>query len=250
MIKSGTKLTTDKIVIILIKLLKILKYIHKLNPPVIHRDINPENIIINKSKEIYLIDFDSTACLVKDNLSSEEIFEGTIGYSPDKLYHGKALPQTDIYSLGMTIIFLLTGKNPNEIEFLNNKPNYKNYVHIPPHRSVIIDKMIEPDFSQRIKCTDNVLKALSKNYKVEDKEKPVHKINIDAKEKNEHGVTTLMTEVMNNNYEMSKLLIENGADVNAPDKKGKTPLIWAADYSDAHMTKLLIDAGGSKLTAL
>ena len=49
----------------------------------------------------------------------------------------------------MTVIFLLTGKNPHEIEYEENKPDYKKYTDIPEHFSALLDMMTEPNPQKR-----------------------------------------------------------------------------------------------------
>ena len=94
----------------------ILIYLHEQQPPVIHRDIKPQNIIIGKDGKPVLIDFD-TARTFKNESDSDTRFLGTKGYAPPEQY---GFTQTDcradIYSFGVLLRFLLTDsvrENPN-----------------------------------------------------------------------------------------------------------------------------------------
>lgn len=86
-----------------------VELIHALRPtPLIHRDINPNNIIINKGNA-YLIDF-GIARVYDTTQQADTHNWGTKGYiAPEQIGYGKSVPQSDIYSLAATILFALTG---------------------------------------------------------------------------------------------------------------------------------------------
>ncbi len=100
-------------------LLKILDYLHSQNPPVIHRDLKPSNILIaNRSShhagDVYLVDFGSVQNLGHRDGGTMTIV-GTYGYMPPEQFGGKAVPASDLYSLGATLIYLVTGKHPADL---------------------------------------------------------------------------------------------------------------------------------------
>ncbi|MGF1492308.1 MAG: protein kinase [Microcoleaceae cyanobacterium] len=104
-----------KIIALLSDLLPVLDFIHQ--HQVIHRDIKPENIIRRKSdQKLVLVDFGGAKY-------SEDLFHpktgtliGTIGYAPlEQIRAGKAYPSSDLYSLGMTCLHLLTQVAPNDL---------------------------------------------------------------------------------------------------------------------------------------
>jgi len=89
-----------------------LEYLHDRKPPIIYRDLKPGNILITPEGNIRLIDLGI----------AEEAGEGagklpalgTKGYAPPEQYAGFGDARSDIYSLGATMIYLLTGKSPAE----------------------------------------------------------------------------------------------------------------------------------------
>jgi len=82
LIMSGHRFSNSEIIDILMNLLEILVYIHNLKPAVIHRDINPKNIIITKEGTVFLVDFGAVGSIVRDaqTAGSSNTFVGTIGY--------------------------------------------------------------------------------------------------------------------------------------------------------------------------
>lgn len=92
-----------------IQLCDILSELHGLNPPVIHRDVKPSNIIINPNGILTLLDFNA-ARLDTQNKSEDTRLIGTKGYAaPEQYGFGTSDARTDIYGIGMLMIALLTG---------------------------------------------------------------------------------------------------------------------------------------------
>ncbi len=161
LIKSGKRFTPQEAAAILSSLLETLRYLHGLHPPVIHRDINPKNIILTADNKPYLVDFGAVG-LVKNTVAAarSDTFVGTIGYiAPEQLY-GKASPASDLYSLGVTMLFLLTGNEPFQFELKNLKIDFNHQAEIPYNLGRIISQLIEPNTSDRYVRTAEVLADL------------------------------------------------------------------------------------------
>ena len=87
----------------------ILDFLHAQNPPVIHRDIKPQNIILRPDGSIGLTDF-GIARTYKEGYDSDTHYYGTMPYAPPEQYgYSQSSPQTDIYALGIVLIYLATG---------------------------------------------------------------------------------------------------------------------------------------------
>jgi serine/threonine protein kinase, bacterial len=105
---------------LLADILPILEYIH--DRKIIHRDIKPDNIIMrNRDNKPVLIDFGAVRELMGTVISSQgsptsSIVIGTPGYMPSEQAAGRPIYSSDLYSLGITAIYLLTGKQPQELE--------------------------------------------------------------------------------------------------------------------------------------
>lgn len=95
-----------------IQIAEILDYLHKLNPPIVHRDLTPDNLVLEASGNVALIDFGAANEFIG---TATGTLVGKQSYiSPDQ-FRGKATPVSDLYSLGATMFFLLTGKDPEAL---------------------------------------------------------------------------------------------------------------------------------------
>ncbi|MFA7337727.1 MAG: serine/threonine-protein kinase [Candidatus Obscuribacterales bacterium] len=87
----------------------VLHYLHSHDPPVIYRDLKPSNVMIDTKDNVKLVDF-GIARLYQDDGDNTHVVSQ--GYSPPEQYWGGADPRSDIYALGATMYFLLTGQEP------------------------------------------------------------------------------------------------------------------------------------------
>jgi serine/threonine protein kinase len=92
---------------------KILTYLHGRIPPLIHRDIKPANIICRSDGSYALVDFGSVRDSLK--LAGGSTVVGTFGFMAPEQFQGRALPVSDVYGVGATIVSLLAGKPPEEL---------------------------------------------------------------------------------------------------------------------------------------
>lgn len=90
----------------------ILNYLHSQEPQVVHRDFTPENLILRNDGVLKLIDF-NVARQVESNATGSVV--GKPAYLPPEQFRGQPVSQSDIYGMGATLSFLLTGKEPEPI---------------------------------------------------------------------------------------------------------------------------------------
>lgn len=108
----------DEVKQIGLSLLDILVYLQSLNPPVIHRDIKPENILIDRDSKVYLVDF-GFAKLTDGELGVSSVVKGTPGFMPiEQLYNRELTLSSDLYSLGVTLVCLLTNTRSADVNKL------------------------------------------------------------------------------------------------------------------------------------
>ena len=106
-----TEMEVEKIIL---DLCKCLKALHDMNPPIICRDLKPQNIIRTNRKEIKLIDFD-IARAYQPGKRQDTVIMGTEGYAaPEQFGFGQTDARTDIYGLGVLWNYLLIQKFPTE----------------------------------------------------------------------------------------------------------------------------------------
>jgi serine/threonine protein kinase len=174
LIESGKRFSYIELENLMLQVLEILEYLHNLIPPIIHRDINPNNIILKDNKEVYLVDF-GTVKQIKSNVDAESntTFVGTYGYVPIEQLRGEAYPQSDIYALGMTAIKMLTGKNPGKFELKDLKPDYiQNRSMTSLDR--VINMMIEPDMNKRPSSAKQVIELIKSNNRTVQNHRSLH----------------------------------------------------------------------------
>ncbi len=92
---------------------EILIYLHSQDPPVMHRDLTPDNLVLRVDGQLVLIDFGAANAFVG---TATGTMVGKQSYMPPEQLRGKSVPQSDIYALGCTCYFLLTGRDPTPLE--------------------------------------------------------------------------------------------------------------------------------------
>ena len=159
-VKSGWRATEAEIKDIAIQLLSILSYLYLQQPPIVHRDIKPENIIRDSEGKIYLVDFGAVRQAYFTTMTGGNTVAGTFGYIAPEQFYGKAIPQSDLYSLGATILYLLTHTCPTEFTTDGLKIKFQDKVNISDRLYNWLEKMLEPEAEQRFSSADNALAAL------------------------------------------------------------------------------------------
>src|SRR5271169_5437363 len=107
---AGGKLSEGEVIDVALQVLDTLEYLHNLEPPVIYRDLKPSNVMLTPSGQVKLIDF-GIARLFQPLSNATMI--GTQGYAPPEQYRGKAETRSDLYALGATMHYALSGRDPS-----------------------------------------------------------------------------------------------------------------------------------------
>jgi serine/threonine protein kinase len=97
------------------QILNVLSYLHELTPPVVHRDIKPQNLICRTNGAITIVDFGAVQDVYRNTIAGGSTFVGTYGYMAPEQFRGQASCASDLYGLGATLLFLLTHRSPAEL---------------------------------------------------------------------------------------------------------------------------------------
>ena len=159
--------SSEQIQELLIGLLPILAFIHERR--IIHRDIKPDNIILrNSDGKPVLIDFgiikEAMGTVVNpDGRSAYSIALGTPGYMSSEQAAGRPVYSSDLYSLGLTAIFLLTGKTPQYLESDSRTGEIlwrKEAPQVSAQLANVLDKSIHFHPRDRFASAEEMLMAL------------------------------------------------------------------------------------------
>ncbi|WP_373540635.1 SUMF1/EgtB/PvdO family nonheme iron enzyme [Chamaesiphon sp.] len=158
----------DRIKELLLSLLPVLDFLHHQSPPIIHRDIKPANIIRRQGdRELVLVDFGAAKQATQTMLAKTGTVIGSPEYVSPEQVRGKPTFASDIYSLGVTCIYLLTQVSPFDLFDLSQDAwVWRDYLVDNPvdDRLVkVLDKMINNALSQRYQSAAAVLAALAEN---------------------------------------------------------------------------------------
>ena len=136
-LEQGRRFTEDETRALMLKICDILNDLHtQYSPPLIHRDINPSNILCKlpetddpkawQELQPYLIDFGAVANASSN--SDKSTIAGTVGYMAPEQNFGECLPQTDLYALGATALHMLTGKPPYDMDYETYSLKFEPYL--------------------------------------------------------------------------------------------------------------------------
>ena len=158
-------LTLAEIKIIITNILEILVYLQQQTPPIIHCDLKPANILVDDRLNVYVVDF-GFASLANQEISGSSVFKGTPGFIPPEQAIAPS-PASDLYSLGVTIICLLTGKTALDLQQLvtADNPYQLKFKPLLPHLNQKfvrwLEKMVQPKLKDRFASATEALTALN-----------------------------------------------------------------------------------------
>jgi len=149
-------------------LLAILMYLHEQNQPVIHRDIKPSNILLhsragNSAGQVYLVDFGSVQNQAA-KFGGTITVVGTYGYMAPEQFGGRSVPASDLYGLGATLIYLVTGLHPAELPQQDLRIQFADRAgQLNPNLIDWLEWMTEPSLEKRLSSAEEALRSLDEN---------------------------------------------------------------------------------------
>jgi serine/threonine-protein kinase len=155
-VQQSSKLSESSVKAILVEILPVLEYVH--SKGIVHRDIKPDNILLRQADaKPVLIDFGAvkeTMGTVMSNSGNESrsIVIGTPGFMPSEQAVGRPVFASDLYSLGLTAIYLLAGKSPQDLttDPTTGEILWRQFAPtVTPTLAGILDKAIHPSARDR-----------------------------------------------------------------------------------------------------
>lgn len=159
-ISEGQGLPEDFCYLVAVQVLQILHYLHTRMPPVVHRDIKPSNLLLDENGCVYLIDFGGVQEVLPLQAGGGSTIIGTYGYMAPEQYGGRAVPQTDLYGLGATLIHLLTGLRPDQLPNPDMLIDFHPFVSCSERFANWVEQLILPSLEQRFYSAKEALEVL------------------------------------------------------------------------------------------
>ncbi len=164
-IEREGKLSENAVRQILSDLLQVLDFVH--SQGAIHRDLKPDNIILRQDGKPVLIDFGAVKEAIANPVNpANSIAIGTPGFMPPEQGAGRPTFASDLYSLGLTAVYLLTGKWPQE--FTTDPQTgeilwQQQVTGINPSLAAVLDRAIQYSPNHRYTTAREMLNALNAN---------------------------------------------------------------------------------------
>ncbi|WP_017651440.1 serine/threonine protein kinase [Fortiea contorta] len=166
-LQNGRTFTEIEIKQIAQAVLEILAYLHGLHPPVIHRDLKPSNILLgersgNNIGQVFLVDFGAVQTVLATEGATRTVV-GTYGYMPPEQFGGRTVPASDLYSLGATLIYLVTGIHPADLPQKDFRIQFEHLADVSPSFRNWLQRMVEPNLERRLHSAVAALSALEQS---------------------------------------------------------------------------------------
>jgi hypothetical protein len=161
LVAAGDRFSESEVERIAAEVLEVLQYLHGLNPPIVHRDIKPQNLIRGTDGRIYLVDFGAVQMAYREATAFGSTVVGTYGYMAPEQFRGQAYPATDLYGLGATLLNLLTHQNPGDLPQQRLRIDFRSAINVSPRFADWLDGLLEPLIEDRFQSAAAALDALT-----------------------------------------------------------------------------------------
>lgn len=142
---------------------EVLDFLHQQSPAIIHRNLKPANLlrptIPHGFKEVVLVNFGEMQLLSPE----AGTFIGSVGYTAPELQAGKAAPASDLYALGATLVYILTGQEPDAFYRLGDEEFRLHVEDVPrlsPEMADVIQRLTHPQPQKRYSSASQVAEAM------------------------------------------------------------------------------------------
>ncbi|MEZ0367523.1 MAG: serine/threonine protein kinase, partial [Candidatus Sericytochromatia bacterium] len=157
---AGWHLEESEAIAIARQILGILVYLQGLLPPVVHRDIKPSNLLLSDDGRVSLVDFGAVQSALRPKGGSTVV--GTFGYMAPEQFSGRAVPASDLYSLGATLVHMLAGISPAEMNQEGLRLRFRQHLRCSAALATWLEKLLEPAAEKRPQSAVVALAALER----------------------------------------------------------------------------------------
>ncbi|MBN8724621.1 MAG: protein kinase [Acidobacteria bacterium] len=204
--KRKSPLSEEEVMPILASLADILDYLHSHTPPVIHRDIKPHNLMRHQDGRIMLIDF-GAVCQAAASPNANHTVIGSLGYAPPEQFLGQTTIQSDLYAVGASVIYLLTGVPPRLLLSNSNTDKLDKELmgKISPQLLALLKELVTTQVEARLPNTLTLKKRLAS----------LNNTNTDVSINNKNQVETVLVNI---NDSKAQSVINNTLQSPAPQR--------------------------------
>lgn len=146
--------STEKVLVWALQIAHAIKYLHAQEPPIIHRDISPDNIVLNNFGSVILIDFGASNEFIG---TATGTLIGKQAYMAPEQLRGKATTLSDIYAFGACLYFLITGRDPMPLSACHPRDVLPD---LSEELNRLLAEMTEPEQIERIQNVSTVISRL------------------------------------------------------------------------------------------
>jgi eukaryotic-like serine/threonine-protein kinase len=182
LLDTGFRFTVPQVHSLFRQLLAVLQYLGALNPPVLHRDVKPANVIVNVRRSddvsLSLVDFGAVNSGVSRSgrgggASFASTMVGTFGYMPPEAFGGGADVRSDLYAAGATMLFAVSGRSPSDVPQRRLKMDLESILPRPQRAELgntytVMRKLLEPAPEDRYRTAQEALDALTSRARLHD----------------------------------------------------------------------------------
>eukprot|EP00667_Euglena_gracilis_P012370 EG_transcript_12704 len=156
-VQSGWRPTEVEVCAVALQVLDALCYVGRFRPPVLHGNVEPTNVFLQRGRaedlRVALVNFVSPlGCGVET---------GTYGYLAPEQFKGQLTPQSDIYGLGCTILFLLSAQPPSSLPDQDLHLRFDQAVTVSPALAAVLRTMLQPEPRARYATAEAAAAALA-----------------------------------------------------------------------------------------
>jgi hypothetical protein len=167
MVNRGWRADEKEVARIAKELLTILQYLGSRRPAVVHRDVKPSNIVIEGGKtggRVFLVDFGGVQAVAATGGMPGSTVIGTYGFMAPEQFRGAAQPASDLYGLGATVLFMLSGRPPSAFPVDRLRLDLSS-VAMGPVLEALVEGLLEPVLEDRLTAEEALNVITGKGFR-------------------------------------------------------------------------------------